>query len=156
MLPDGSFEIDRFLQLLTRLGVALGLALPIGFDREVSSRSAGLRTFPLVALAACGFIVIGLQVVGPTGEAQARVLEGLMTGIGFVGGGAILKDRQAVRGTATAASIWATGAMGAAAGYGRYETAVLLCVLTLAVLRILGILEVRVVRGLRDRSPDES
>lgn len=141
MLPDPSFELDRLLQILLRLGVALALALPIGWEREVSTPSAGLRTFPLVALATCGFIITALQAVGDNAEAQARVMEGVITGMGFVGGGAILKDSKVVRGTATAASLWATGALGAAVGFGRYETALLLSVLTLVILRGLGLVE---------------
>ncbi|HYD53746.1 MAG TPA: MgtC/SapB family protein [Gemmatimonadaceae bacterium] len=148
---EASFDVDHFVQLLTRLAIALALALPIGWEREFASRSAGLRTFPLVALASCGFVVTALPVLGDDAEAQARVFQGLITGIGFIGGGAILKDRKAVRGTATAASVWSTGAVGAAAGYGRYETAVLISLMTLLVLGVLSAVERRA-----GRQPDGS
>jgi putative Mg2+ transporter-C (MgtC) family protein len=76
-------------------------------------------------------------VVGLDADPQARVIQGLMTGIGFIGGGAILKEGANVRGTATAASIWMTGAVGAAAGYAEIEIAVLLGALNYLVLRLL-------------------
>jgi putative Mg2+ transporter-C (MgtC) family protein len=118
--------------------LAFLLALPIGWDRERSTRSAGLRTFPLVALAACGFMLIAQRVAGDSAEAQARVIEGLMTGIGFIGGGAILKSQASVHGTATAASIWLTGAVGAAVAYELFEIAVALSAINFITLRWLG------------------
>jgi putative Mg2+ transporter-C (MgtC) family protein len=98
------------------LAAAFALAVPIGWDREKRARSAGLRTFPLVALASCGFVQAseGLLVHSPDG--MAKVIEGLITGIGFIGGGAILTQGTTVQGTATAASLWATGAIGVSSG----------------------------------------
>lgn len=139
-----------------RLLAALLLALPIGWERELAARSAGLRTFPLVALAACGYVLLALEVVGDTPEAQARVLQGLMTGIGFIGGGAILKSKEHVHGTATAAGIWVTGAIGAAAAYGRLGLAVLLSALTMLVLAVLGAIERRALRTRRAAEDEES
>ena len=98
------------------LVVAYVLALPIGWDREREERSAGLRTFPLVAIASCGFVQAAETVLKGQPEATARVIEGLITGMGFIGGGAILRLKDSVRGTATAASLWATGAVGTAVG----------------------------------------
>ncbi len=139
-----------------RLLAALVLALPIGWERELAARSAGLRTFPLVALAACGYVLLALDVVGDAPEAQARVLEGLMTGIGFIGGGAILKSREHVHGTATAAGIWVTGAIGAATAYGRFGLAVLLSAMTMLVLAVLGAIEQRALRARRATENEES
>ena len=120
-------------QLLRDLGLALAafiLALPIGWDRFKRNRPAGLRTFPIVALASCAFVLIGHRAFAGDSGAQARIVQGLMTGIGFVGGGAILKgagsDGGHVRGIATAASIWNTGAIGAAVGFRRFEIAIVL------------------------------
>lgn len=118
-------QLSQLLDHLVSLGVAYALAIPIGLNREKAARSAGLRTFPLVAMAACGFMLTGLYVLD-TGPAEARVLYGIITGIGFIGGGAILKDQGDVSGTATAASIWNTGAIGVAVAYKRYEIALLL------------------------------
>lgn len=122
---------------LIKLGVAYALALPIGWTQERAERSAGLRTFPLVALASCGLMLIALQMFKGGAEAEARVLEGLITGIGFIGGGAILKNSHAAYGTATAASIWNVGAIGAASAYGLFDIAVILSVVNLATLRLL-------------------
>lgn len=117
------------------LGAAYALALPVGWDREKDERSAGIRTFPLVAIASCGFVLVGIAILGRTSPAQARILEGLITGVGFIGGGAILKHRGKASGTATAASLWATGALGAAVGYGLYDIAVVLSLTTFLTLR---------------------
>lgn len=117
------------------LAVAYALALPVGWDREKDERSAGIRTFPLVAIASCGFVLVGIAVLGRTNPAQARILEGLITGVGFIGGGAILKKGEKASGTATAASLWATGALGAAVGYGLYDIAIILSVTTFLTLR---------------------
>lgn len=119
---------------LMHLGIAYVLALPVALDREAASRSAGLRTFPLVAMAACGYTLVGFSILGST-DAEARVLQGIITGIGFIGGGAILKSKATVTGTATAASIWTTGLIGIAVASDRYEIAALLSVLTFLTLR---------------------
>lgn len=121
-------------QNLVQLGIAYLLALPIAVDREKASRSAGLRTFPLVAVSACGYMLVGISVLDTT-DAEARVLQGLITGIGFIGGGAILKSNGSVRGTATAASIWNTGLIGVAVAFHRYEIAILLALVNVVTLR---------------------
>lgn len=116
------------------------LALPIGWDREKKERTAGLRTFPLVAVAACGYMLVGLQVLSST-DAEARVMGGIITGMGFIGGGAILKNvakgEGFVSGTATAASLWLTGAIGVSVATGRLEIALVLSALTFITLRIM-------------------
>lgn len=133
-----SFTLDinwaLVLQNLIQLGIAFLLALPIAVDREKASRSAGLRTFPLVAVSACGYMLVGISVLDTT-DAEARVLQGLITGIGFIGGGAILKSGGSVRGTATAASIWNTGLIGVAVAFHRYEIAILLALINIVTLR---------------------
>lgn len=127
----------ELLDNLLRVGAAFLLALPLGWERTLTARSAGLGTFPLVALGACAYLLIGQQALGESAEAQARVLSGLLTGIGFIGGGAILKRERDVRGIATAASPWNTGAIGAAAAYGRYELGLILSVANLFTLHLL-------------------
>jgi Uncharacterized membrane protein len=120
-------QIDLFeiLAYTIHMGVAYLLALPIAWNRESKTRSAGLRTFPIVAMAACAFMLVGRTVL-ENGDSQARVMYGLITGIGFIGGGAIMKNSKEVSGTATAASIWATGAIGMAVAYTQYNIAVVL------------------------------
>ena len=108
------------------------IALPIGWERERSGAGMGLRTFPLVALASCGYLLVAR---GMDPDAQSRVIQGLLGGIGFIGGGAILKESGTVRGTATAASIWNTGAIGLAVAFDRFEIAVVLGLVNFATLR---------------------
>ncbi len=131
----GSFRIGPHL---LAMAVAYILALPIGWNREKEERSAGLRTFPLVALATCGIVQATEGMLAGHPEGTARIIEGLMTGMGFIGGGAILKTDNRVQGTATAASLWATGATGAAVGLGAYDVAVVISVLTFLTLWMLA------------------
>lgn len=132
---------------LASLLIAFILTLPIGWEREKDTHSIGMRTFPLVSLASCGYMLIGQSVVGHDPEALAKILYGLMTGIGFIGGGAILKlkDEASVHGTATAASIWNTGAIGAAVAFQRYEIAVALAAVNFAALRFVPKLKKKIV-----------
>lgn len=123
---------------LRDLGIASVLAFVIGWNREREDRSAGLRTFPLVAVAACGFVQASEGMVRGEPEAMARIVEGVITGIGFIGGGAILKGGGEVHGTATAASLWATGAIGVAVGLANYDVAVTVCLFTVLTLYVLG------------------
>ena len=128
-------SLGHWWEVLRPIGVTYILTAAIGFDREQEQHSAGLRTFPIVGMASCGYLlVLGAQ---PDAAAQSRVLQGLITGIGFVGGGAILKEGATVRGTATAASVWNAGVIGAAVALGKYEIAVLLSALNLLTLRAL-------------------
>ncbi|ANY84225.1 transporter (plasmid) [Microvirga ossetica] len=132
------FESLRVLPHVAALAFAYMLALPIGWDRERNERSAGLRTFPLVAVASCGFVQATEGITGNSPEAQARIIEGLITGIGFIGGGAIIKQSGAVQGTATAAGLWATGAVGAAVGLGSYDVAIVVTLFTIFTFRVLS------------------
>jgi putative Mg2+ transporter-C (MgtC) family protein len=120
---------------LQHIGIAYALTALIGWDREREAHSAGLRTFPIVGMASCGYLmVLGNQ---PDVAAQSRVLQGLITGIGFVGGGAILKEGATVKGTATAASVWNAGVIGASVALDHYEIAIILSLLNLFTLRAL-------------------
>jgi putative Mg2+ transporter-C (MgtC) family protein len=127
-------EWQTVLTSLTQLGMAYLLALPIAWDREHEARSAGIRTFPLVSVAACGYMLVGIQVLSST-DAESRVLYGIITGMGFLGGGAILKSEGSVTGTATAASLWMTGAIGVAVAFHRYEIALVLAIVNFLTLR---------------------
>lgn len=118
---------------LVHLCIAFALTTPLAWDRERSARGPGLRTFPLVAIGSCGFLLIGRSVLEGS-ESHARLLYGLMTGLGFIGGGAIVKERGSVSGTATAASIWNTGAVGAAVAWHRYEIAISLALVNFALI----------------------
>lgn len=131
-----SFDWTMFLRHFIELALAYIFAIPIAWDRETHARTAGLRTFPLVAVAACAYMLIGYQVLDST-DAEARVIQGLMTGMGFIGGGAILKHGGRVQGTATAASLWTTGAIGLAVASHRFEIALLISTATFLTLRYL-------------------
>lgn len=127
-------SLSQILSHLVHLLVAYGLAFPIGWDREEQDRSAGIRTFPLVAVGACAYTLVGIYTLDGS-DAHSRIIYGLITGIGFIGGGAILKNRGSVHGTATAASIWSTGAIGTAVALDRLEIAIVLAALTWGTLR---------------------
>jgi putative Mg2+ transporter-C (MgtC) family protein len=118
-----------------RVALAYLLTASIGWESEREAHSAGVRTFPIVGMASCGYLLL----LGPQPDvaAQSRLLQGLITGIGFVGGGAILKEGATVRGTATAASVWNAGVIGAAVGMHHFGTAVTLAVLNVFTLRAL-------------------
>lgn len=119
------------------LGIAYGLAFFIGWDREKEDRSAGLRTFPLVAVASCAFWQ-AMEGLMDSAEGRGALVQGIITGIGFIGGGAILQRGESVQGTATAASLWATGAIGVAVGAGSYDVALTTSLATIGTLVIVG------------------
>ena len=125
--------ISSVLSLL----VAFLLALPIAWNREKGRRRMGLRTFPLVAMASCAYVLIGIAITGQSPDSLARIVQGLITGVGFIGGGAILRSTEEVRGASTAAAIWATGAIGAAVALGRYELAIAVAAMTFLVFLLL-------------------
>ena len=134
----GLSDWREFVPHLVALAIAYLLAFPIGWNREKAERSAGLRTFPLVAVASCGFVQAAETLTADSPEAMARIMEGIITGMGFIGGGAILRLRDSVKGTATAASLWVTGAIGTAVGLGSYDVAIVLCLITVVTLWVLS------------------
>lgn len=136
---------------VSRVVIAYVLALPIGWDREREARSMGVRTFPLTAMASCAYVLLA----GGAAEAQSRVIQGLLAGIGFLGAGAILKGRGSIHGTATAASIFNTGVIGAAVALNRLEIAVVLAILNLVTLRLLLPLKRRINPGAAEREEQE-
>jgi putative Mg2+ transporter-C (MgtC) family protein len=122
------------LDVILRLAAAFLLAVPLGWDREQRSRSAGLRTYPLLAVCACGFLVLA-QEIAADASAQADAFYGLLTGIGFVGAGAMVRSTDHARGMSTAVSLWVTGAIGAGVAYGSPQLSAALTLLTLVALR---------------------
>ena len=128
---------ELIVENLALILVAMGLTLPIAYNRERKSNSAGLRTYPLVAIATCSYTLLAMEVIGDT-EAMGKFMAGIVTGIGFIGGGAILKakDDTRVSGLANAASIWNTGAIGMAVAWKRVEIAILIALLNFLILRM--------------------
>lgn len=110
------------LAVAGRLLAAVGLAAVLGIERELSAQSAGLRTHALVSLGAAVFTLAGAETMGTD---PTRVAAQVVSGIGFLGGGAILRERASVRGLTTAATLWAAAAIGLACGLGRYYVAAL-------------------------------
>ena len=117
--------IDFVLQidLSLRLIVAASLGLAVGFEREIHGHPAGLRTHMLVAVGSALFTVLSAYAFGGAGDPNidpTRIAAQIVSGIGFLGAGAILKDGIVIRGLTTAASLWATSAVGMAAGAGEH------------------------------------
>jgi len=139
---------------LGKILIAYMLTLPLGWLREREAHSVGVRTFPIVAMASCGYLLITKS--GPSSDAFTRVLQGLIAGIGFIGGGAILKDGATVHGAATAASIWNTGVIGAAVALGKYDIACILAVLNGFTLLYLGRLKRRLAEADTAELPKKS
>ena len=136
-MPAFGLDLQTLLQDAATVLIAFALAFLIGWERGRGRHSVGFRTLPVVAMAACGFALIAQADWPGNGEAQARVLQGVITGIGFIGGGAILKHGAQVKGLVTAASIWNAGAIGAAVGFGRLNIAIVLCLINLLTLALL-------------------
>ena len=138
---------SQFTRVAVRLLVAVVLGAIIGYERERSGKTAGLRTHMLVALGVA-LVIVSAEQAGVQPADMTRVLQGLFAGIGFLGAGAILKldEKERVKGLTTAAGIWATAAIAAAAGLGREATAVFATVLAYIILALLLKLEQKLER----------
>lgn len=129
--------LEQLPEMLLNLAVAFVLAIPIGWDRERQELGPGLRTYPLLALGACAYLEIGQFAFRDHVDGQARVFQALVSGIGFIGAGAIIKGPVEVHGLATAVSLWITVSVGIAASYQLFALAGILSVSTLVALRLL-------------------
>ena len=125
------------IDLMLRLLLAAGLGGLIGIERELRRKPAGLRTNILIALGAALFTIMSIQLGHEAGTSD-RIAAQIVTGIGFVGAGAILRSGHNVQGMTTAATIWVNAAIGIAAGAGEYAMAAISTVITLLVLAVLG------------------
>ena len=130
-LPDAA-QVTR---ILVRLSMAALLGGVLGYERERHGKAAGVRTHMLVAMGAALFVLVPQQ-GGMAVADMSRVIQGIVTGVGFLGAGAIIKrhSEEDVQGLTTAAGVWMTAAIGIACGLGRETTAVLSTLLTLVVL----------------------
>lgn len=136
-MPSFDIDLPVIFDHLGRILLAFALAFPLGWERGVGRSSVGFRTFPVVAMASCGYALLATSLQGADAESLTRLIQGLMAGIGFVGGGAILKEPHRVRGLVTAASIWNTGAIGVAVAFRRLEIAIVLSAVNTAALILL-------------------
>lgn len=127
-----SLTLQVFFQIL----LAAVLGMMIGAEREHRHKSAGLRTYTLVAIGSALFTILSLQVVGvgtPSYD-PSRIASQIVVGIGFIGAGMIILRENKVEGLTTAAGIWTTAAIGMAVGFGFYLIAIFVSLLILAVL----------------------
>jgi putative Mg2+ transporter-C (MgtC) family protein len=131
-------DVEQITRILTRLLLAAVLGGVLGYEREHQGKAAGIRTHMLVAIGAALFVLVPQQ-GGMLIADQSRVIQGIVTGIGFLGAGAIIKHRSEddVKGLTTAAGVWLTAAIGIACGLGRESTAILSTALALIVLAIM-------------------
>ena len=138
-----------------RLFLAAVLGALIGLEREIHDHPAGMRTHLLVSLGSAGFTVLSVAGFGPAQVDPSRVAAQIVTGIGFLGGGAILRSGAHIQGLTTAATIWVNAAVGMAAGAGEYMMASIATAITLVVLLLLLPLEQYLERHAQRRGPTE-
>lgn len=119
---------------VTRVAVATVLGAFIGLEREMHRRPAGLRTYAAVSMGACMFALISQHIPGVVDP--SRMAANIVTGVGFLGAGMILRDGDRTHGLTTAATVWATAAVGAAVGFGMYVLGSLGALSTLALLAL--------------------
>jgi putative Mg2+ transporter-C (MgtC) family protein len=152
-LPDAA----GLTRLVTRLTVAAVLGGVLGFEREVQGKDAGLRTHMLICVGAALFVLVPQQ-AGIEGHGVARIIEGVIAGVGFIGGGAILKlsAERRIEGLTTAAGIWLTAGIGIAVGLGRATSAVVGTLLALIVLAALTAASRWIARGARREPPRDA
>lgn len=143
--------------VIIRLVVAVACGMALGVNRDLHHKAAGLRTFSLVSLAAAAVSVLVLRSGSSDFNSVSRVMQGILTGVGFLGAGVILHpDGRSVAGLTTAAAVLVAAAMGMAAGLGDFKIAIIVLLLALFVLVAGGPLERWLIHAFgrqRDRSP---
>ena len=154
------------LELIQRLLTAALLGSILGFERELRQKSAGLRTNILIAIGSALFTLMSYELAAEAGGADpGRVAAQIVTGIGFLGAGAIMRTNGGVQGLTTAATVWVNAAVGVAAGGGDYHLAYIATAITVAVLLVLQPLETiidrrfakrKVLEGAPEHDPDQS
>ena len=138
-LTFGVPDANEWARIIIRLVAATLFGAAIGFQREKVGKPAGLRTHILVTVGTTLFVMTG-SVYGMTSEGLSRVIQGIVTGIGFIGAGSILKlDKERdIQGLTTAAGVWMTSAIGVTIGLGSLGLALLGTILTLIILTVAG------------------
>ena len=133
-------EFAQQVAIAVRLLEAAALGALIGLEREIHEHAAGMRTHLLVSLGSAAFTILSIEAFKSPGSDPSRVAAQIVTGVGFLGAGAILKEGATIRGLTTAASLWAVAAVGMAAGAGAWGVAVattVIVILSLWPLRVL-------------------
>jgi putative Mg2+ transporter-C (MgtC) family protein len=138
---DSGAQAER---VLLRMVVAIALGGLVGMQREQAGKPAGVRTHMLVSLATA-VVVLACAGMGMQNDALSRVIQGIVTGIGFIGAGSILKlnEERDIQGLTTAAGLWLTAAIGIACGVGTIGIALITALLTVIVLALAGVIEGR-------------
>lgn len=144
-------------EIVLRLAMAAGLGLLLGLDRELKNKPVGIRGYMMVALGAAGFAILNLELGGALHSQEngfsidpSRSIQGLIGGIGFLGAGAIIHRKAGVRGMATGAGIWLSGAIGMACGFGSYLLAFSLTGIAVFILVVVGFIRKRADLSLKD------
>ena len=141
-------------EVAIRLALAFVVGACVGVERQWNHKNAGLRTHTLVAVGAAAFTIVSALGLGPTSNPML-IAAGVVTGIGFIGGGAIMHDGHSVHGLNTAATLWTTASMGLAAGSGYYAVTGMIFVAVLMVQFPLELVEQWIDRASRRRVPPE-
>lgn len=150
MIPFADFDVVPGWEVLIRVGIAAAFGLVLGLDRERKRKPIDFRAFMIVCVATCLVAIMAQELYADYDKGSdsnvrldfMRIVEGVVTGIGFLGAGAIIRlsDGEGVRGTATGASIWASGVLGLTLGFGFYGLATIGFVAIAAILVVLGFL----------------
>lgn len=148
------------LQIFGQLALAVLLGAVIGLERELARKTAGMRTFALVAMGAALFSIISKygfpEFLGVPGFDPSRIASQIVVGIGFLGAGLIILRQEKVRGLTTAAGLWVSAAIGMAVGFELYAIAVFATVLTILIFLVLWTIEHRLIKHLPyERSGDD-
>ena len=162
-MPESLFDFNVVpaWEVGLRMLLACGFGLILGLDRERKRKPIDFRAFMIVCVAACLVAIMAQELYADYTQSGStvrldfmRIIEGVLTGIGFLGAGAIirLRDGEGVRGTATGASIWASGAVGLTLGFGFYGLAAIGFIVVAAILVVLGLVRPH----LTDREEDHS
>jgi len=138
-------------ELIQRLLLAALLGAVLGIERELKQKPAGLRTNILIALGSALFAILSIELAAGVGD-RTRIVAQVITGVGFLGAGAIMRTDSGVQGLTTAATVWVNAAVGVAAGGGQYHLALAATGVTVAVLFVLAPIENAIARRVAQKS----
>lgn len=152
----GLTDTRQLIQVCVRLAAAVLLGAIIGYEREKAGKPAGFRTHILVMLGTSMFVLAGIK-YGMSSDGLSRIIQGIVTGIGFIGAGAILKidDQRKIKGLTSSAGIWMTAAIGVLIGLGAVGIAVIATLLTLVILTMAHNLEIKFDKKVKN-APEET
>ena len=146
-LTSGLPDFGHLAHVLIRVIAAVAIGAIVGLERDNAGKPAGLRTHMLVSLGTA-VVVLACSGVGMNLDGLSRVIQGIVTGIGFIGAGSILKlsEQREIKGLTTAAGLWMTAAIGIAVGLGALGVALIATLMTVIVLAVVGAIEARAER----------